>query len=79
MKDLLKTQFTLVTGDGYYISYYMSAYGDSYMPSESQCPYLTFDDSVGDCWDLWYKLSNSDEFSYTTVHVMQIDKHVISY
>ena len=75
MDDLLKPQFTLITGDGYYIS----IYGDSYMLSESQCPYLTFDDSVGECWELWYKLSSSDEFSYTTVHVMQIDKHVVNY
>ena len=75
MEDLLKTQFTLITEDGYYIS----LYDGSYFLSESQCPYLTFDDSVGECWDLWYKLSNSDEFSYTTVHVMQITKHLLRY
>lgn len=75
MDGLLKTQFTLVTDEGCYIT----KYGDSYLLGDNQCPYLTFDDSVGECWDIWYELSNSDEFDWTTIHVIQIDKHVINY
>lgn len=74
MIDLLKPQFTLITGDGYYIT----KYGDSYMLGDYQCKMMVFENIIL-AKDLLKKIRETKEFEWTCLYILQINKQVIKY
>lgn len=72
---MLETTYTLYSDDGGYLSQYDN---DSYLFQNMECPRTTFTD-ISEAWALWYELSNNEEFSWTTIHIIQTDKHKIKF
>lgn len=70
---MLETTYTIYSDDCGYISHYSN---ESYLFQDMQCLNTTFDD-LSDVWNLWYKLTESKEFDYTELHIVQIDRHKI--
>jgi len=75
MKDLLNTEYTIITSDGQYI---VESYNSHISLHCVQCQVLTFD-NLPQAKELLKDIRESKEFDWIGLHIMQIDKHVINY
>lgn len=73
MKDLLKTEYTIITSDGQYI---VESYNNYLSLHSEQCPVLTFD-NLSQANNLLNDIIESKEFDWIELYIMKIDKQII--
>ena len=73
MKDLLKTEYTIITSDGQYIA---EGYNSNISLRCVQCQVLTFD-NLHQAKELLNNIKESKEFDWTDLYIIKIDKQII--